>query len=108
VGNVRQHTTQNFIATPSLKSPMHRFLVRIALRQHVPLRTCVEKLQDRFSTRRVEIGFLENDSGCAPIARRSAESFDIYSGSRLLSNFEIGSNKVASLHCRPTGQDRGW
>src|SRR5512139_4312455 len=48
VGNVRQYTTQNFIATPSLKSPMHRFVVRIALRQHVPLRTCVENPQDRF------------------------------------------------------------
>src|SRR5512143_2413169 len=31
-----------------LKSPMHRFVVRIALRQHVPLRTCVENPQDRF------------------------------------------------------------
>jgi hypothetical protein len=38
VGNIRQHVTQNFIAAPRLKAPMHRFVVGIALRQHVPLR----------------------------------------------------------------------
>src|SRR5262249_54351764 len=42
VGNVRQHATQNLIAAPSLKAPMHGFVVRVALRQHVPLRACVE------------------------------------------------------------------
>src|SRR6266566_4142509 len=37
VGNIRQHATQNLIAAPSLKAPMHSFVVRVALRQHVPL-----------------------------------------------------------------------
>src|SRR2546422_11760479 len=36
VGNIRQHATQNLIAAPSLKAPMHSFVVRVALRQHVP------------------------------------------------------------------------
>jgi hypothetical protein len=35
---------------------------------------------------------LENDSGCAPTARLSAESSDIYSRSTPPSNFEIGSS----------------
>src|SRR6516162_5383342 len=38
-----------------------------------------------------------NDSGCAPTARLSAESSDIYSRSTPLSNFEIGSNQRGSL-----------
>ena len=42
VGNVRQNPTQNLVAAPSLKASMNSFVVRIALRQHVPLRTCVE------------------------------------------------------------------
>ena len=42
VGNVRQNQTQNLVAAPSLKASMHSFVVRIALRQHVPLRTCVD------------------------------------------------------------------
>src|ERR1700687_3191129 len=58
VGNIRQHSTQNFIAAPSLKSPMHSFVVRIALRQHVPLRAGVENPQHRFKypTRRNPYG----------------------------------------------------
>src|SRR6476661_5953216 len=48
VGNVRQNPTQNLVAAPSLKASMHSFVVRIALRQHVPLRTCVENPQNRF------------------------------------------------------------
>src|SRR5262249_36247544 len=36
------------IAAPSLKTPMYRFVVGIALRQYMPLRTCVEKPQDCF------------------------------------------------------------
>ena len=48
VGNIRQHSTQNFIAAPSLKAPMYGFVVRIALRQHVPLRTGLENPQHRF------------------------------------------------------------
>src|SRR5262249_13231590 len=54
VGNIRQHPTQNLIAAPSLKPSMHSFVVRVALRQHVPLRACVENPQYRFehTTRR--------------------------------------------------------
>jgi hypothetical protein len=48
VGNVRQNPTQNLVAAPSLKTSMHSFAVRIALRQHVPLRICVENPQHRF------------------------------------------------------------
>ena len=48
VGNIRQDPAQNLVAAPSLKSPMHSFVVRIALRQHVPLRTGVENPQHRF------------------------------------------------------------
>jgi hypothetical protein len=43
VSNIRQQPPQNLIAAPSLKAPMYRFVVGIALRQHMPLRTCVEK-----------------------------------------------------------------
>jgi hypothetical protein len=54
VGNIRQDPAQNLVAAPSLKSPMHSFVVRIALRQHVPLRAGVENPQHRFkdATRR--------------------------------------------------------
>src|SRR5262249_45025500 len=46
VSNIRQQPPQNLIAAPSLKAPMYRFVVGIALRQHMPLRTCVEKPRD--------------------------------------------------------------
>src|SRR5262249_62160458 len=49
VGDIRQYATQNLIAAPSLKAPMHSFVVRVALRQHVPLRACVENPQYRFN-----------------------------------------------------------
>jgi hypothetical protein len=39
----------------------------------------------------------ENDSRCAPTVRRRAESSDVYTGSRLLSNFEIGSTQGSDL-----------
>jgi hypothetical protein len=45
VGDIRQHAPQNLVAAPRLKAPMYRFVVRIALRQHVPLRTGVENPQ---------------------------------------------------------------
>src|SRR5262245_65446488 len=48
VCNIRQQPPQKLIAAPSLKPPMYRFVVGIALRQHMPLRTCVEKPQDCF------------------------------------------------------------
>ena len=43
-------THKSSVAVPSLKASMHSFVVRIALRQHVPLRTCVENRQYRFQT----------------------------------------------------------
>ena len=42
VGNVHENGTQNFTAAPRLKAAMNRFVVRIALREHVPLRAGVE------------------------------------------------------------------
>ena len=48
VCNIRQQPPQKLIAATSLKPPMYRFVVGIALRQHMPLRTCVEKPQDCF------------------------------------------------------------
>ena len=43
-----KNPTQNLVAAPSLKASMHSFVVRVALRQHVPLRTCIENPQHRF------------------------------------------------------------
>src|SRR5262245_53784457 len=57
VGNIRQYATQNRIAAPSLKPPMHSFVVRVALRQHVPLRACVENPQDYFKNATCRDGF---------------------------------------------------
>ena len=48
VSDIHQHSAQNLVAAPSLKAPMRSFVVRIALRQHVPLRACVEYPQHRF------------------------------------------------------------
>src|SRR5215510_1114325 len=42
VGDVRQDSTQYLAAAPRLETTMHRFVVRITLRQHVPLRAGVE------------------------------------------------------------------
>src|ERR1700735_3949580 len=103
VGNVRQNQTQNLVAAPSLKASMHSFVVRITLRQHVPLRTCVENPQNRFqhmtsrnrlasSTPHREYAPPENAFECAPTVRPSAESFLIHSGSTAIGNFEIGSS----------------
>src|SRR5215831_19462872 len=118
VGYIHQHSPQNFIAAPALKAPMNGFVVRIALRQHVPLRASVEYPQYSFE-KHVASGSAcvqdvhrgcalpENDSGCAPTARLSAESSDIYSRSIPPSNFEIGSRNISprftrSLPIRPT------
>jgi hypothetical protein len=51
VGNIRQRATQNFIATPRLKEPMHGFVVRKALRQHAPLRAVTIWLRYYFDAR---------------------------------------------------------
>src|SRR5262249_48024409 len=42
VGYIHQHSPRNFIASSGLKPPMNGFVVRIALRQNVPLRAGVE------------------------------------------------------------------
>jgi len=42
VGDVHENAAQNFTAAPGLKAAMNRFVVRIALREHVPLRAGVE------------------------------------------------------------------
>jgi hypothetical protein len=102
VGNIRQHATQNLIAAPSLKAPMHSFVVRVALRQHVPLRPCVENPQDRFehTTRRsrfaprTSIGNIllrKMIPDAFPLLVREPNHFDIYIGSTAVGNFEIGS-----------------
>src|SRR6266540_3670989 len=57
VGHIRQHATQNLIAAPSLKTSMYRFVVGIALRQHMPLRTGVENPQDCFKNATCRDGF---------------------------------------------------
>ena len=56
IGNIRQGLTQNFAVAPRLKPTMHGFVVRIALRQHVPLRASVEIHRTASSTRRVGTG----------------------------------------------------
>src|ERR1700726_4925817 len=101
VGNVRQNQTQNLVAAPSLKASMHGFVVRIALRQHVPLRTCVENPQYRFQhmtgrdrlTSSTPIGNMllrKMLPNALPLFVR-AESFLIYSGSTGVGRFEIRS-----------------
>jgi hypothetical protein len=48
VGNIRQNSTQNLVAAPSLKAPMHSFVVRIALRQ--------ERIRKRFPEEHIPDG----------------------------------------------------
>src|SRR5262245_16194827 len=106
VGDVHESAAQNLTAAPRLKAAMHRFVVRIALREHVPLRAGVEypkrpfkdlACRDRFAARppvhNVLFGKVMAES--APTANRSAESFHTYSGSTALGNFEIGSSQFA-------------
>src|SRR5215470_2281131 len=59
VGDIRQYPPQGLIAAPSLEASMHRFVVRKALWQHMPLRTRVHRTASR--TRRVGIGFRPAD-----------------------------------------------
>ena len=89
--------------TPSLKPAMHRFVIRITLRQHVPLRPGVQNPQRRFkdfprrnrfptraSLRNVLFRKMVPDT--LPIRNRSAESLNTYSSSATTRNFEIGSS----------------
>src|SRR5262249_9042150 len=62
VGYIHQHSPQNFIGAPGLKAPMNGFVVRIALRLHVPLRAGVEYPQYSF----------ENTSGRDRLASRTS------------------------------------
>ena len=48
IGDVGQNGPQHFAVTPNLKPTMNRFVVRIALRQHVPLRSGRQYPQCRF------------------------------------------------------------
>jgi len=48
VGDIHRHSPQNLDAAPSPKASMHGFVVGIALRKHVPLRTGVENPQRCF------------------------------------------------------------
>ena len=48
IGDIRQDPTQDFVVAPSLKTAMHRFVIRIALRQHMPLRASVQNPQHGF------------------------------------------------------------
>ena len=93
----------NLIAAPSLKAPMHSFVVRVALRQHVPLRADVEYPQHRFEhttgrnrfAPRTSIGnFLLRKMipDALPLLVREPKSFDIVIRSTAVGNFEIGSN----------------
>jgi hypothetical protein len=75
VGDIRQHSTQNFIAAPSLKAPMYGFVVRIALRQQPVLRSTAplqghDAWKPAFDQDAHPQCFLpDNDSGCVPTAR---------------------------------------
>src|SRR5262245_10710975 len=42
VSDVHENAAQNLTAAPRLKAAMNRFVIRIALREHVPLRAAVE------------------------------------------------------------------
>src|SRR5579864_4819696 len=51
VRQLRQYLAQNLALAPLLETPMDRLVVRIALRQHVPLRTGIENPEHRFQHR---------------------------------------------------------
>src|SRR6516162_7418134 len=105
-----RHATQNLIAAPSLKAPMHGFVVRVALRQHVPLRACVENPQDRFehTTRwsrfapRTSIGNIllrKMIPDAFPLLVREPNHSTFISDRQQGGNFEIGSNISSDNIC---------
>jgi len=65
VGKIGQCSTQHFAAAPVLKAAMQRFVVRVALGQHVPLRTGIENPED---------GFENLASGCRLAARTTGRN----------------------------------
>ena len=101
VGNVRQRATQDLIPAPGLKAPMHGFVVRIALRQHVPLRTSVQYPKDVFKHQTRRYRFASSSPvrnvllrkmmpDPPPLLVSQPESFLPYSRSTTVNNFEIG------------------
>jgi len=78
VGNIRQHETQNLVAAPRLRAPMHRFVVRILCGSMCHCAPVLRIHSTASSTRRLvcvqdgrrQYALLENVSGCVPIARR--------------------------------------
>ena len=48
VGKIDENIARDFVTAPLLKAAMHRFVVRVALREHVPLRTRIEDPEDAF------------------------------------------------------------
>jgi len=100
VGDVHENAAQNFTAAPGLKEAMNRFVVRIALREHVPLRggveyskrpsrtwTCRDRPGARPPVRNVLLGKVMANPLPLQIARRHTNS-----ESTVLGNFEIGSS----------------
>jgi hypothetical protein len=85
-------TFRKFTATPLLETAVHSLVVRVTLRQHVPLRTRVQNPQDGFEHRArrnrfpswpaFRNMFPENALGCVPSAHRSdVTCFQLYSTS---------------------------
>jgi hypothetical protein len=48
IRKIGEYLAQRFLATPLLEAPMHGLVVRVALREHVPLRASVENPQRGF------------------------------------------------------------
>ena len=93
-------STQNFAVAPRLKPTMHGFVVRIALRQHVPLRASVENPQDCFEHAPRRNRFASGPTignvflrkmipNALPMLVAEPNHPNIYSRSSSLNNFEI-------------------
>src|SRR5271165_7064292 len=103
VGDVGQNPAQNLAMAPSLKPAMHRFVIRITLRQHVPLRARVQNPQRRFKnfprrnrfTARTSfrnVLFRKMMPDTLPFRIAQPNHPNIYSPSAMSRNFEIGSS----------------
>jgi hypothetical protein len=75
---------------------MHSFVVRVALRQHVPLQYRFKHItrRSRFAPKTPIANILLRKMipDAFPLLLREPESFDIYIGSTAVGNFEIGSS----------------
>ena len=87
---------------------MHSFVVRIALRQHVPLRAGVQNPKHRFKnqtrrnglTARTPIGNVllrKALPDAFPFQIKQSKSSTFYSGSTPTLNFEIGSSSYSKI-----------